>query len=233
MISKYKNYGFLLLHGFTGGPHEVRILEDYLNSKGIYTYVPTLPGHENNDPADLKNTSYNDWIRSATDSFFYVANKCRHVSVGGFSMGGLLAAQIAHRFHPTGLISINTPIFILDIKNAIINSFNDINLDMHKHKIDYRNFANVPLSALHQLRLLINSTKPLYEKLTCPALICQSICDEAVKTSSADYIFDRLKNPQKILIKYQNSNHFIHMTEDIELLCYDVFDFFETVAALN
>ena len=231
MRFKNKNYGCLLIHGFTGGPHEVRILADYLNSKGIYTYTPALPGHESRDPSDLKNISYNDWIKAAADGFFYVANECKHVIVGGFSMGGLLAAQAAHRFNPDGFISINAPIFVLNIKNAILNSFNDIKLDMHKHNVDYRNLTNVPLSALHQLRLLINSTKPILGNIKCPALVCQSVYDEAVKSISANYIFDKLENDRKMLIEYQNSNHFIHMTQDVELLCYDVYEFFETIAS--
>lgn len=85
----------LCLHGFTGSPFEVRPLADGLARAGYKVGVPTLAGH-GADVAALEATGWPDWLRSAEDAFdALAADSGGRVAVLGFSMGGLLALQLA------------------------------------------------------------------------------------------------------------------------------------------
>lgn len=89
----------LLIHGFGGCPHEMLWLGEQLNQGGYTVSIPRLPGHGTNK-ADFLSTKRTDWLRHVCDE--YINLKAEHdvVHVGGFSMGGLLAALVAAKFNP-------------------------------------------------------------------------------------------------------------------------------------
>lgn len=70
-----KQQGCLIIHGFTGGPHEVQQLAEYLSQHGYKTAVPTLAGH-GNKLRDLGNFSYLDWIASAESALTELLASC-------------------------------------------------------------------------------------------------------------------------------------------------------------
>ncbi|WP_455383649.1 alpha/beta hydrolase [Salinispira pacifica] len=89
--------GVLLLHGFTGVPEDMGHLARTLSSLGLTVSVPRLPGHGTN-AADFLSTGWRDWLRHSIDSFLDLRSRCESVSIGGLSMGGVLALILASMF---------------------------------------------------------------------------------------------------------------------------------------
>jgi carboxylesterase len=89
--------GVLLVHGFTGTPHEMEGLADPLASAGYAVVGVRLPGHgeaptgESNDEAA--------WQQAVDEAFATLGSSCPGAprAVIGLSMGALLALELARR----------------------------------------------------------------------------------------------------------------------------------------
>jgi carboxylesterase len=96
--------GVLLVHGFSGSPYELHLLAAVLHQRGYHVAVPRLAGHHRSLRA-LADSRYPDWLASADEAFLalwariaeHAAERPR-VAVLGLSMGGLLTAELAHRY---------------------------------------------------------------------------------------------------------------------------------------
>jgi carboxylesterase len=86
--------GVLLIHGFTGSPHEMRPLGGALAARGYTVAAPALAGHATS-PEDLEWTKWTDWYGTAQDALDRLKGRCERVFAAGLSMGGLLAAKLA------------------------------------------------------------------------------------------------------------------------------------------
>ena len=87
--------GCLLLHGFTGTPHEVRPIGEALAANGWQAIGPLLPGH-GTDVEDLAATGWEDWFAAALDAWDELGHTSRVRTCAGLSMGALLALHLAH-----------------------------------------------------------------------------------------------------------------------------------------
>ena len=90
--------GFLLIHGLTGTPIELRYISNGLSRAGFTVSVPQLAGHCGT-LEDLKATHWQDWYQSAEDALLELRKTCDLVIVGGLSMGAVLALKLAAE-HP-------------------------------------------------------------------------------------------------------------------------------------
>jgi carboxylesterase len=90
--------GFLLIHGLTGTPIELRYISNGLARAGFTVSVPQLAGHCGT-LEDLKATKWQDWYQSAEDALIELRKTCDLVIVGGLSMGAVLALRLAAE-HP-------------------------------------------------------------------------------------------------------------------------------------
>jgi carboxylesterase len=90
--------GFLLIHGLTGTPIELRYISNGLSRAGFTVSVPQLAGHCGT-LEDLKATQWQDWYQSAEDALLELKKTCDLVIVGGLSMGAVIALKLAAE-HP-------------------------------------------------------------------------------------------------------------------------------------
>ena len=86
--------GCLLLHGFTGTPHEMRFLGTVLAARGHTVSGIRLAGHCTR-AEDLAATRWTDWYASAVDGLRGLQPHAQRVVVVGQSMGALLALELA------------------------------------------------------------------------------------------------------------------------------------------
>jgi pimeloyl-ACP methyl ester carboxylesterase len=106
--------GCLLLHGFTGTPQNVRPLADYLARRGLTVSVPRIAGH-GTSVEDLDHTGPDDWLATAESAMADLRQSCQHIVVGGISLGGTYALELARRHQDLlGIIVMAAP--VLDIE---------------------------------------------------------------------------------------------------------------------
>jgi carboxylesterase len=93
----------LLLHGYTGSPHDMSFLGHKLNKEGYSVFIPRLPGHGTNE-TDFLNSSWKDWLRTCVESYINLKNDYESVYIVGLSMGGLLTLLVASKFNPEKIV---------------------------------------------------------------------------------------------------------------------------------
>jgi carboxylesterase len=76
---------------------------------------------------DLAFIKYTEWIKSVELSLIELQAQYERVVIIGFSMGGLIAVNLATKYEVDGIITLNTPIYHWDIKRIIKNIISDIN----------------------------------------------------------------------------------------------------------
>jgi carboxylesterase len=205
---KHKNKtGCLLIHGFGGSIAEVSPLASRLEEAGYAVVCPKLKGHTGLR-RDLKRVRYTDWIASAEQGLLELMPSCRRVFLIGFSMGGLIAINLAQKYPIAGLVTINTPIYYWDIRRIASNILMGLSGKNFRVIRRYlRAMIAYPAVALVNFNLLLGRTKPMVKGINCPVFIAQGIDDDAVKNSSAYYLADNVGSSVKDLRFYQNSGH--------------------------
>jgi carboxylesterase len=84
----------LLLHGSGDTPQTLRYLAERLNAAGYTVYVPLLPGH-GRTPRAFVQVSATAYLAAACEALDQLRKRAAWVGVGGLSMGGAIAAQLA------------------------------------------------------------------------------------------------------------------------------------------
>jgi carboxylesterase len=90
--------GFLLVHGLGGTPMELRFVAQGLARAGYTVHCCQLAGHCDSVEA-LRTSTWQQWYASVETALARLRRDCDVVIAGGLSMGGILAAHLAHE-HP-------------------------------------------------------------------------------------------------------------------------------------
>lgn len=105
----------LLFHGLAGTPFEVAPVAEALEADGIAAHTPLLPGHGAAPEAYLA-SSFSEWRAFARAQYLRLAGE-GPVLLGGYSLGGILALDIAENAAeaglpaPAGLLLLATPLW--------------------------------------------------------------------------------------------------------------------------
>lgn len=198
----------LLIHGFGGGVYEVKPLADHLNSIGFETVCPLLKGHSATRK-EMQAATCDNWIESAEQELLALKkNSNDAIILVGFSMGSLIAFNLACRHEVKAIVIINAPIYYWNVSQMFLN----IVEDLRNKRSDYlkRYFVetgNFPLNALIQFLKLLFKTKPLLQRIICPVLMIQAEDDDTVKKKSVDYIYQHLSSEKKVIKLFSKGGH--------------------------
>ena len=77
------------------------------------------------------------------------------------------------------------------------------------NKSDYpkTNYASMPVSALNELRYLVQLVKKKLKYITCPVTILQATDDPVVNPKAANIIYDSLSSKEKVLHMIKTDRH--------------------------
>ena len=86
---------WLLIHGYTSTPDEMKELAFSLNKEFNETIVvPRLKGH-GEVPSKILNLSLDDWYKQIEREYEIMNLKCENINVVGFSFGGAIGLKLA------------------------------------------------------------------------------------------------------------------------------------------
>lgn len=215
--------GCLCIHGFTGGPHELEPLTDYLKKNTDWLLeIPTLPGHGLELALDGKD--HMDWINKAEESYLKLAEKVDQVYVIGFSMGGMIAAHLAAKHAVKRLVMLSPSRKYLSLKKLTLEASHLIKDKVNgtiEDNFTYKNYKHkhgtIPTKAYLEFLKCMRVTKPSLEHITCPVLVAQGIQDSVVPFKSTHYLAKEI--PVDIdVIYYADSKHLICLGDDKDVV---------------
>jgi carboxylesterase len=176
----------------------------------------------------MKKTTYNDWIDSVESELLRLKKAGDEILLIGFSMGGLIAFNLACKHNIKGIVTINTPIFYLNIYRVFLNIMDDMKNKKCNHIRRYLQAKNdSPFYAMLQFLLLLRQTKPNLKKINCPLLIIQAEDDDTVRRKSVDYINKHVSSDKKTIRYFQEGGHLILLSPMAEQVMSCVRDFLQ------
>lgn len=230
--------GFLLLHGLSGTPVELRFVAQGLNRAGYTVYCPLMAGHGGSDLM-LSTTRWTDWVESGEAALERLRQECDHVVIGGLSAGSIVALHLAHRhqadlaglvlysptFWPNGwAIPKYFPAFRIIQQKWLANLFNlrerapyGIKDDrIRRFVLESLQAGGRPLDEIFARRggtvfEFIRMTKAatrLLPEITLPTFVCHAREDDQSNVMNAMYVQKHLKGPVEGLI-LDDSYHMI------------------------
>lgn len=211
------NKAIVMIHGLTDSPANLRNLAEFFNQRGYSVYVPLLPGH-GTTVQDLNNKKYSDWYRAASNAYEDADEKEKYLF--GYSLGGLLALDIASRNDVDKVITLNAPI---ELKSNYVPFIPFVKLFE-----DYQTKGEISINKLKELgfsvpynAIPLNSVSELLKGISKlelgnveePILIIQGIDDDVVDRDSAIEIYDEVNSKEKKLLFLEDSSHQIISNE--------------------
>jgi carboxylesterase len=188
--------------------------------------VPRLPGH-GTTWRELNTLTWDDWYGEITRTFDQLCLDHDAVVVGGLSMGGALALQVAadHPDRVAGLVLVNPAVAthrkdvkLLPVLKHLVPSFPGIGNDIKKPGANEHCYDRTPLKAIHTL---MQAWKPLIEdlpRITAPMLYFRSAEDHVVDDASQPIITSRVSSTEIVERPLPESYHVATLDNDAELI---------------
>ena len=242
--------GILCLHGLTGTPFEVHAIAQALSGAGHVVSAPLLSGH-GIDPAALEASSWTDWLESARVAFEALAREVQGpVAIVGFSMGGLLAIELAKAApeRVAALAILSSP---LRLRASQVSGIRLLSLVPHRLRrgrfraIPKRFGSDVahpdlrgkvlglpamPVRALENLLRLMAAARTDLGRVRAPTLVAHGRHDHTVPISASFELSERLGAPTVERLWLENSFHLVGLDNDKEALIDAIMRFFASHA---
>lgn len=252
--------GFLLIHGMSGTPVELRFMSNGLAKEGYTVCVPQLAGHCGTYD-ELKRSTWKDWLASVEAALDGMRPHCSHVFVGGLSMGAVLALKVAAR-NPDivrGAVSLsptlwldgwNVPLYARLFK--LVSSKWFANLMQFAETPPYgikderlraliaqalesgdpgkAGFLLLPGGLLWELRGLVSGVKRDLPKIGQPVLIVHPREDDRASLSNAIYLQRRIPGRTDVLV-LEDSYHLVTLDGQRNLVLAKIAEFARSVMA--
>src|SRR5699024_5722943 len=85
----------ILFHAFTGTPLDVNTVGKALERENYTVLMPTLDGHDEEDPNEILKYGIKDWIKNGEEAYQILkADGYTDISVFGLSLGGVIATHL-------------------------------------------------------------------------------------------------------------------------------------------
>jgi carboxylesterase len=228
----------LLCHGFTGTPQSMRPWGEYLAERGYTVDIPLLPGH-GTTWQEMNNTRWQDWYSCVDTAFRELHETCERVVVGGLSMGGALALQLAQEHGPriSGLVLVNPAVKfedprtrLLPVLKHVLGSLEAIGNDVKKEGVTELAYTRTPLKAGHSQLVAWQSVIRDLPEVTQPVLLLRSPQDHVVPASSSALILSRISSRDVTEILLEDSYHVATLDNDAPRIFEESAKFIERTA---
>ncbi len=219
--------GVLLLHAWTASPAQMRPLGLALQQAGFTVACPRLAGHGTR-VGDLVGVTWRDWVRDAATAAQELRDEGYRLHLAGLSMGAVLSLLLAAVFDAASVTAVNAPMVVWDrlaplawlarrSRRVRPDAGPPVTLppDMEVYRQDYR---GTPEGSAAELLDLIRVTRTALPRVTCPALIVQSLLDETVRPESAGIVRAGIGSSDVQVLRLDHSAHLAVLGRDLEIL---------------
>ncbi|NEY72764.1 alpha/beta hydrolase [Bacillus mesophilus] len=221
--------GILVSHGFTGSTQSMRPLGEAYAAAGYTVCGPRLKGHGTHYE-DMEQTTFQDWVDSIEEGYYWLKERCDTIFMTGLSMGGTLTLYMAAKYPEIlSIMLINAAIDIPAMDPVIelegVRFLDAIGSDIKKPGVNELSYDKTPVQSVKELLTFINEVKQKLMDITCPALILVSDEDHVVPPDNAKYIYDRIGSEVKEIQHLKDSYHVATLDYDQEIIINNTLDF--------
>ena len=198
--------GILLVHGFTGSVSHMRPLGDALAEKGYTVMGINLPGHAITEK-EMEASGWQQWLQAVKEAVLKLREHCEIITVGGLSMGGVLALLIAEQMKIQGCVAISAPMAtqnkLMPLASLLAQVYPRISWGPQPERLDALNkdydygYSGFPTRKATDLNHLIHLARRNLFNISCPILAVQSADDETIWAGSADCILSGVESERK------------------------------------
>ena len=224
--------GIYLIHGFSSTTYEVKKLAEHLAGQGYYVRADNLPGH-GTTVEDCNLTSYHEWLSSVEQHIATMYTCCDKIIIAGVSMGGIIALHLGTLFRVNGIIAASP---LLKFKSEfhvriLTRLFYKIKKTTPKDGMfqpdpskiieqGFYGYDHYPLSALNEMRKMIDAVKPDLSKIISPTLLIHSTVDYTTPFKNHQLIKDLLINSKLSTLVLNKAGHniFDTISDDKEIV---------------
>lgn len=218
-----RKIGVVLIHSYLSVPEEVKDLARYLKKCGLWVYTPRLAGH-GTTVDDLATKKFSDWQYSVEKGYAIMSNICDKVVLGGVSIGGCLALDLASRLPKlAGVFAVCPPIRLkdysttfmpgLDVWNRIVSKIKRDNLERDFFQFTsenpYVNYDKNPIMGVKEIGNFLAKLKTSLANVVHPSLIIHADKDPVVDSDGSKIIYDELGAESKEYVLMNYDNHII------------------------
>jgi esterase/lipase len=218
-----RRFGVVLVHSYLANPEEVRQLACYLSGRGIWVYVPRLAGH-GTGPKDLEKRTYEEWLEAVETGYAIISTLCEKVILGGMSVGGCLALNLAARVKGiAGVFEVCPPFALHDFSTEFMPSIDVWNRILAKIKgnsledpfFEFQpddpgmSYDRNPVFGVREVGRLLDHLRLKLEKVQNPILIIQASDNPVVAQKGSRELFDQLGSKRKIYNLVESARHII------------------------
>ena len=231
--------GVLLIHGFTSTPQSLRPWAEHLAGAGYTVRVPRLPGH-GTTWQEMNRTRWEDWYAAADAAFRELLQTCSTVVVGGLSMGGALALQLAENHGPrvAGLVLVNPAlkfedprVVLLPVLKHVVGALPGIANDIKKAGVTELAYAKSPLKAGHSQLVAWRTVARDLPEVTQPMLLLHSPQDHVVPPASSALVLSKVSSEDVREVLLENSYHVATLDNDAPLIFAESVTFIERLTS--
>ncbi|MDD5582658.1 MAG: alpha/beta hydrolase [Candidatus Marinimicrobia bacterium] len=207
-----KSVSLLILHGFMGY-NALRYIAKNIYREGISIEAPLLPGH--GECAKNLNKVTNDaWIQTAESHFNQLKKESKYVFIMGYSLGTLLALDLARHNHVDGLILLSTALIFPDSSKIhhLIEEESRPLIPLHEifDKNDsqrLKSYKKFPIVGFREVYKLSQSVKHQLENVKAPLLAFQGAKDTLTPPENLEYLTQHVGSKYIETYLLKNSNH--------------------------
>ncbi len=218
-----RKIGVVLVHSYLAIPEEMMALARHLNGKGLWVYITRLAGH-GTTPEDLAEKTYIDWQYSVERGYAILSTICKNIVIGGVSIGGCLALDLASRLPElSGVFAVCPPLRLRDystnfmpaqdVWHRILGKLKRDNLEVDFFKFSsenkYVNYDRNPVIGIKNVGNFLEHLQGQLGKIVHPCLIIHAENDPIVDSRSSKAMYDEIGSSKKEYILLASSKHII------------------------
>lgn len=201
------------VHGFgVRRSHEYDTLRAYFEPLGYTIEAPLLFDQTQLDDIDAK-----QWIARAEEPLKELFKSNPRIILIGFSMGGVIASELARRYPVERLVLIAPGFEYITVK-AVIETVGDKArqiLRLPDNVVVQGEYPELPDHFTNTFRDVVAKCKESIAQVHCPVLIFHGTSDQTIPVRSSDYAYDQIPHKRKRLFILKNVPHRILDEKDI------------------
>lgn len=223
-----RKIGVVLVHSYLSIPEELFDLAHRLNRQGLWVYLPRLAGH-GTTPEDLAQKDYGAWQLSVEKGYAIISSICKKVVLGGVSIGGCLALELAARLNElAGVFAVSPPLSLknystsfmpsIDVWHRILAKIKRNALDVRYFQFEsenpFINYDRNPVYSVKSVGSFLEKLRPMLKDIRHPCLLLHAEHDQVVDSSGSRKMYEELGSTRKEYVLFSSDRHILTSGSD-------------------